>query len=108
VAADLLDRLGAVGHLADHGDVLLDIQQHLEAGAHQRLVVGEQDLDRPVPPRFRQSLAPVHGEAACSGGSGRRARTWKPPPGRGPAVSSPPSSAARSRMPTMPWPPSVP
>ena len=31
---------GAVGGLADDGDVVLGVQQHLEAGAHQLLVVG--------------------------------------------------------------------
>ena len=36
--------------------------------------------------------------------TGRRARTRKPPPGAGPASTSPPSAVARSRIPVMPLP----
>ena len=38
--------------------------------------------------------------------SGKRARTRKPRPGRGPASAVPPRACARSRMPAMPRPPS--
>ena len=60
--------------------------QHPQPGAYQRLVVGEHDPD---------------GHRAGAG-SGSRAATRKPPPGRGPAVNSPPSRATRSRMPVIP------
>jgi hypothetical protein len=50
-------------------------------GADQRLVVGQDDPDR-------------HRAGA---GTGSVAATRKPPPGRGPAEKSPPSSAARDR-----------
>jgi hypothetical protein len=38
-----LDRLGAVGGLADDVEVVLGVEDHLEAGAHERPVVGDQD-----------------------------------------------------------------
>ena len=45
---------------------------------------------------------------ACAGrrsvGVGSWARTRKPPPGRGPALTVPPNIVARSRMPSSPWP----
>ena len=62
-------------------------QDHAEAGADQRLVVGQQDADH----RARSSgQAGAHGEAAASA---RRRR-----------ASSPPTGATRSRIPTRPWP----
>ena len=57
------------------------VEDHLQAGADELLVVGEQDPD-----------------ASRRPSSGRRARTRKPPSGRGPA-SSGPEQAARSRIP---------
>src|SRR5207302_9142811 len=68
-------------------DVVLGVEQRPEPGAHERLVVGQQDADH---------------DSFCTGS---RARTRNPPPGRGPASSSPPRTAARSRMPGMPLPP---
>ena len=44
---------------------------------------------------------------AASAGVGSSARTRKPPPGRGPAVTVPPNIAARSRMPSRPCPSAV-
>ena len=82
------DRLVAVGGLADHLDAVLGVQQRPEPGPDQRLVVGQQHPDHWSPLSSR----------------GRRAWTRKPPPGRGPAVSSPPRAATRSRMPRMPLP----
>ena len=67
----LLDRLGAVGRLADHVDVLLGVEDHPEAGAHQRLVVGDQDADHSA------QLSRTH------------LRTRRRAP-RGPRASSPP------------------
>ena len=83
------DRVGPVDRLADDLDVVLRIQDHPEPGTHQRLVVGDQHPDRRV---------------AHAGSEGRRARRRNPPPGRGPASSSPPNSWTRSRMPDQPVP----
>ena len=84
-----LERGAAVPGLADDLHVRLGLDQHPEAGAHQRLVVDEEDPD-------------AHAATARSGRS--TARTSKPPPSRGPASSVPPCSATRSRMPSRPWP----
>ena len=43
--AHLVDRLAAVRGLADDLDVGLGVEDHAEAGAHERLVVDEQDAD---------------------------------------------------------------
>ena len=76
----------AVLGLAHHLDVVVGVEDHAEAGAHEGLVVDDEDAD-------------AH--------RGRRALTANPPPGRLPAVSSPPRRSTRSRMPTSPWPPLV-
>jgi hypothetical protein len=81
-ATRLLDRRVAVGRLADDVDVLLGVEDHAEAGAHQRLVVGDQDADH----------------------SGSLATTSNPPPATGPARSEPSYSRMRSSIPTSPWP----
>jgi hypothetical protein len=78
-----LHRLGSGSGLAGNVDAGCLVDQSAQARADQRLVVGEDDVD---------------GHRAGAG-SGSRAVTRKPPPGRGPAEKSPPSSAARSRMP---------
>ena len=44
-ALDQRDRLGAVGGLADDLDVVAGVEDHAEAAAHERLVVGDQDAD---------------------------------------------------------------
>ena len=62
------DRGPPVIRLADHVDVGLRSEDHAEAAAHQRLVVGDDGADH----------------------SGNRASTAKPPPGRGPASRVPP------------------
>ena len=82
---DQRDRLGAVLGLADHLDVVAGVEDHAEAGPHQRLVVGDHDPDG-------------HGAAS----NGRRAWTRYPPWAVGPASSVPPSRAARSRIPISP------
>src|SRR6185437_11960423 len=82
--------LGAGFGLAHDLHVLLGVDDHREPATDERLVVGDEDGD--------------HGSAL----SGRRARTQKPPAGSGPAWSSPPNSATRSRIPTRPWPPPTP
>ena len=42
-------RLVAVGRLADHGDVVLGVEQGPEPSPHQRLVVGDDDGDHGRP-----------------------------------------------------------
>src|SRR5205823_4361351 len=81
------DGLLAVGRLSDDLDIGGRTEKHLEPGAHERLIVGQQHPDH--------EMAPFVGSAA---------RTWNPWPGRGPAWSSPRTAAARSRMPARPWP----
>ena len=72
--AALLDGLDAVLGLGDHVDVLLAGEEHPEAGADHRLVVGDEDADRHDRPPA----------------SGRRVRSTKPPPFSLPALISPP------------------
>src|SRR5690606_15694684 len=73
----------AVGHLADHFHVFGAADELGQAGAHQRLVVDDQDSDAHL---------------------GILAATLNPPSSSGPASSLPPSASARSRIPRMPWP----
>ncbi len=58
----------AVLRLADDLDLRLRLEDHLEAGAHERLVVDDQHPDAHVAPPA----------------TGSRAEILKPPPGRGP------------------------
>jgi hypothetical protein len=44
-AAPCCERLPAAARLGRHGDVLLRIQDHAEADAHQRLVVRDHDAE---------------------------------------------------------------
>ncbi len=67
-------------------DVGLGVEQRAEPGPQQRLVVGEHHPD--------------HGATAV----GKLATTRSPPSGDGSSRTSPPSAAARSRMPRMPLP----
>ena len=71
LARDELDRLDAVGGLADDLDVVGRAQQHREAAAHERLIVGDRDPDRIVTRRPR---------------TGSSATTRKPPPDARPGV----------------------
>jgi len=79
-------RLGSGSGLAGHVDIGSPLDQPAQSGPDERLVVGEDDLD----------------DHRTGAGTGSRAATRKPPPGCGPAEKSPPSSAARSRMPVIP------
>jgi hypothetical protein len=72
-ASGLLDGLDPVARLGDDLDVRLAREEHAEAGAHHRLVVGDEDADA-----HRRSP------------SGRRVRRTNPPPAAVPAVMSPP------------------
>ena len=98
-------RGAAVRGLARHLNVGLAAEDHGESGADQILVIDEQHPDR-----HAASLAvgrPAGGgpcRAADAAGSGSRALTSKPPPGRGPAWTVPPYITARSRIPASPWP----
>ncbi len=76
------DRLPAVARLADHLEVGLGVAEHPQAGPDQLLVVDEQDADHAAAP-------------------GSTVRTSQPAPA-GPAVSTPPSTSTRSRMPVSP------
>ena len=76
------DGLVAVGGLADDVDAVR-LEDDPQPGAHEVLVVGDDDTSRHA---------------------GSRADTAKPPSGRAVAVSDPPNAATRSRIPTSPWP----
>ena len=54
------DRLGAVAGLADDLEVRRGIDEHPEAAAHERLVVGHQDPDHLVTSGDREA-GPHHG-----------------------------------------------
>ena len=82
----------AVACLAYDGDVVYRAEHGLQPLAHQRVIVDEQDRSRPVA---------SHDAAVV--GSGKHARTV-PPSAVGPAVRVAPTSAARSRIASMPTP----
>ena len=71
---DMLHRLGPVGRLADHVEVVLGVEDHLEPGAHERLVVGDQDA------HHAHARAPAVSAASSSPSSGSRTETSNPPP----------------------------
>ena len=81
--AGLRHGFGAGGGFPDHRDVVLQVEQQPEAGPHQLLVVDEKHPDRSVT---------AHPFVVPAGARGSRAVTVKPPPVRGPASNSPPSS----------------
>ena len=72
------DRVGAVGGLADHGQIGLGGEKRAEALAHHRLIVRDQTRDRAI----RHDAASV---------SGSTAETAKPPTVFGSAEIEPPS-----------------
>src|SRR5918999_5977794 len=88
--ADLVDCKPAVTSLADHLDRLVARQHRPEAGPHEVVIVDEHDPDRAA-------------HAGTSPRYGRRARTRKTPFADSVSIR-PPTSDARSRIPTMPWP----
>ena len=84
----------------------------LEGAPKQALVVGHR-LCVAVPEQTEELGRPLdigeqEGDGAArelrhqSAFTGKRARTSKPPPGRGPASSEPPTTETRSRIPTSP------
>ena len=70
----------AVGGLADHVDVVLGVEDHAEAGAHERLVVGDQHAHRAHAHRLH--LLVVRDERERRRGSGSRRRGAARPPAR--------------------------
>src|SRR5262249_50063997 len=83
------DRLAAVRGLADHADGVVAGQHGAQPGAHEVVVVRDQDARR------RHAAAWPCGSRAC------RLKT----PSSAWVSRGPPSTAARSRMPTIPCPP---
>ena len=92
---------GPVGGLADDSDVLLGLQHHAEAHAHERLVVGKHDADRAgdlagaLRPARLEGVAAAHRgvchekvPSSCS--SQRRTARTRQPVGVGPACTVPP------------------
>ncbi len=82
VEVDRAEHLAAVGGLAHHLEALRAGEHHPQAGAHERVVVDEQDADH----------------------RGSRARRTKAPSGSTPDSSSPPASVTRSASPIRPVP----
>ena len=85
-AGQQLDGGGAVVGLPDELDVVLRLQQHVEAQPVHLLIIDQHDPDR-------------HGSPFLIG---RTARTRKPPSALGPVSRVPPWEATLSRMPTRP------
>ncbi len=79
-------RLAPVGGLAHHLDVGLGVEDHPEPGADELLIVGYEDADAHLGFPSRGSTA-VTVHPLCA---------------QGPVSSVPPSSAARSLIPTRP------
>ncbi|CAM5378396.1 hypothetical protein SABIM44S_01247 [Streptomyces abikoensis] len=99
VLGDEPHRLLAVGRRADHLDARQQPQQHHDSLAHHGLVVGHDD------PRDLAHAAGAH-TATVTRHAGTRRRTTNPssPDPAGPASSVPPSSSARSLIPSRPYP----
>jgi hypothetical protein len=88
-----VNRSWAIWRKADNVDVRFEQQEVAEVVADPFVVVGDHDAN---------SSCAVHEPIPI----GRVARTCQPPLVDGPMSSCPPHAAARSRMPTSPWPPS--
>ena len=86
----LLDRLGAVLGLGDDLEVGLRVEHLPQAGADDRVVVGDEDA-RDERDRHQRSSS-----------AGTSSRTSTPPSRPGLIASAPPTSIARSRMPRRP------
>ena len=82
VEVDRAEHLAAVGGLGHHLEARCAGEHHPQAGAHERVVVDEQDADH----------------------RGRRARRTNAPSGSTPCSSSPPASVTRSASPIRPVP----
>jgi len=96
------DRFAAVGGLGRDRDPGL-VQDEPEPAADQCLVIGDDHPQRSAR-RARLAHGGVTSAGVCAGSTGILAVTSHPPPDRGPAASSPPYSATRSRRPSRPIP----
>src|SRR5262249_56188208 len=79
------------------------VQDGPDPAADQRLVVGDDQAERSAG-RGWVAHGGVTSAGICAGSTGMLALTSHPPPRRGPAASSPPYSATRSRRPSRPIP----
>src|SRR5581483_1637629 len=99
--------LGTLGGGAGDREVGLGAEEPGETSPNELVVVSDNDPDLPLKAGGRrarlQGRLGVHRPAPSLLGS--VASTRNPPPGAGPVCSSPPTAAARSRMPSRPWPP---
>src|SRR5262245_32433170 len=83
------DRLAARVNLADHLEVVFVVEHRYQPLTHDRMIVDHQHSN---------------GRHECASEfNGTRATPRVPSPGALLTVSRPPSSFARSRMPTRPW-----
>ena len=94
--ADRVDRRLAGRDLARHGHARRGREEVHEACAERRVVVGDEDSNRVAAGRL--------GHAGAARPRGSRASTRVPPSGRASIATSPPTSAARSRMDSSPVP----
>src|SRR5690606_36131532 len=98
------DGLVAVRGLTGDNQVVLRLDHHPQAGAHESVLVDDEHANG-----HRAATAEYVGQAGAlissCGLSGRTALTLNPPPSTGPAVSRPPRTLARSVMPAIPRPP---
>ncbi len=101
VFGDQPQRLLAVTGRTDHLDARQQPQQHHDALAHHRLVIGHDDPSRRPRRAVLSHAAPCHTRHP-----GTRSRTTNPSCSgpAGPASRVPPSSSARSRIPRRPYP----
>ena len=83
---------GAVGGLADDLNAVLGVENHAEAHAHERLVVGQHHRDRRIPGSFGGGVhsGSCHGEVPSSSSSQRRTARTRHPVAVGPAWTEPP------------------
>ena len=86
-----LERLLAARGFGDHLHLAHSLQKRMDAGAHQRVVVGEQHADHPTARSFPPAAA-----------MGKVASSTVPCPGDERSSNEPPASAMRSSMPTRP------
>src|SRR5262249_22606403 len=93
--ASLADRFGAVRGLAHDLQAFLGVEHRGKALPNHRLVVGDE-----APGAHAGCLD--SSTMAAGAPSGSCTATTNPPPGWGPADSSPSSRATRSRMPASP------
>src|SRR6056297_3816557 len=103
-----VDRLAPVTGLTDHLEIVLGLDHHAQTGAHQLVVVGDQDTNGHFGTGGRSTVVDRcrrrPGAAECCWSRGSSARTRKPRSSPTSATSRPPRTLARSRIPAMPRP----